>query len=138
MSALTDLFGATLITHSGERVQTSSALSGCEYVLYYASAHWCPPCKAFTPTLSTFYAKHGNEMKFKVVFGSNDETEEKMKSYFDSMKIDLALPFKAPEIAKISKKYSIKGIPTLLVFDAAGNLISSKGREGSIHAVMLS
>jgi thiol-disulfide isomerase/thioredoxin len=26
-----------------------------ELVLYYFSAHWCPPCRQFTPLLKDFY-----------------------------------------------------------------------------------
>ena len=64
------------------------------------------------------------------MFATNDSNEEEFKSYFGSMKLDLALPFKAPAIAKLAAKYKIKGIPTLLIFDKKGNLVTNKGREG--------
>ncbi|MEM9295668.1 MAG: thioredoxin-like domain-containing protein, partial [Planctomycetota bacterium] len=44
-----------------------------EYLAVYYSAHWCPPCRDFTPKLASFY----NDFKpdhpnFELVFLSND------------------------------------------------------------------
>ena len=46
-----DLASATLETKTGTTIQASEALAGKTVVLYF-SAHWCPPCKAFTPLLA--------------------------------------------------------------------------------------
>jgi len=65
----------------------------------YFSAHWCPPCRGFTPELAKFY----NEMKKKVgdkleiVFISSDRSEADWKGYFAEMPW-LALPFSARDI----------------------------------------
>jgi thiol-disulfide isomerase/thioredoxin len=42
---------ATLETKAGKSVSASEALAGKTVVLYF-SAHWCPPCRAFTPQLA--------------------------------------------------------------------------------------
>ena len=33
----------------------ANCLDGKAVVLIYFSAHWCPPCRAFTPMLKDFY-----------------------------------------------------------------------------------
>lgn len=38
---------------AGGKVATATAVAGAEYIGIYFSAHWCPPCKTFTPVLSS-------------------------------------------------------------------------------------
>ena len=49
------LKGQTLIKKDGSSHPADSALAGKPIVMIYFSAHWCPPCKAFTPVLKDFY-----------------------------------------------------------------------------------
>jgi hypothetical protein len=51
---LTSLFGPTLLTAEGER-PTADVLEGCEAVGIYFSAHWCPPCRRFTPEVGAHF-----------------------------------------------------------------------------------
>ena len=37
-----------------------------DLVLYYFSAHWCPPCRQFTPMLKDFYEVTRLLMKIKI------------------------------------------------------------------------
>lgn len=65
----------------------------CAYAGLYFSAHWCPPCRAFTPMLGEFY----NNLKaagksLEIVFVSSDRDEAQWKEYYHSMPW-LALPF---------------------------------------------
>ena len=48
------LFGDTLATKDGT-VATSTALADVEAIGIYFSAHWCPPCRGFTPKLCEKY-----------------------------------------------------------------------------------
>lgn len=41
----------------------------------------------------------------------------------------LAVPFGDPAIGKLSKQFNVRGIPTLIVFDGTGNLITLDGRS---------
>jgi nucleoredoxin len=91
MSAFEQLFGETLQSHNGN-IGTSDALSD-KIVLVYFSAHWCPPCRQFTPELVVFY----NSMKskgenFELVFVSSDKDNASFEEYFHEMPW-LALPF---------------------------------------------
>ena len=51
-SAMEKLLGTTLAGAQGAEKSTIDALSGKEVVGLYFSAHWCPPCKQFTPELA--------------------------------------------------------------------------------------
>ena len=54
-TAMDSLAGQTLEKSDGSSVTADSALEGKDLVLYYFSAHWCPPCRQFTPMLKDFY-----------------------------------------------------------------------------------
>ena len=94
----------------------------------YFSAHWCPPCRGFTPILSKFY-KVVNEKKkeIEIIFISFDRDEKSFKEYYDSMPW-LTLPFKSDKKQSIAQAYDIKGIPAFLIFDNKGNLKDADGR----------
>ena len=49
-----ELFGEILQSKSGA-ISTTKALKGKTKVMLYFSAHWCPPCRAFTPQLADLY-----------------------------------------------------------------------------------
>ena len=94
----------------------------------YFSAHWCPPCRAFTPVLSKFYqvANKANK-QIEIIFISFDRDEKGFKEYYDTMPW-LAFPFGDDKKMKFSKDFEIFGIPALLVFDKNGKLIDADGR----------
>ena len=95
----------------------------------YFSAHWCPPCKAFTPLLSKFYKlANEKEKQIEIIFISFDRDEKSYKEYYDSMPW-LSFPFKSEKKEVFAKDFSIKGIPALLIFDKDGKLVDYDGRN---------
>ena len=44
-----------LLKADGTKKPASEALAGKEFICIYFSAHWCPPCRGFTPVLKDFY-----------------------------------------------------------------------------------
>jgi len=97
-----------------------------KYLMLYFSAHWCPPCRMFTPELSKAYTKMKAERSdFELVFVSSDRDEGAFKEYFDSMSF-CALPYEHREAKNtLSKMCGVQGIPTLTILgpvsDESGN-----------------
>jgi len=127
MAEFVELFGEKLQGKAGE-VSTAEALSGKKGVLVYFSAHWCPPCRGFTPKLAEFYTKHATAKGFEVVFVSSDRGQSEFNDYVGEMPW-LALPFtdRARKEA-LSSKYKVGGIPTLVVLGPEGKVITTNGR----------
>jgi nucleoredoxin len=97
----------------------------------YFSAHWCPPCRGFTPKLAEAYNKiRKNGKALEIIFVSSDKDEKTFADYHAEMPW-LALPFEKRDLkAQLSKKYKVQGIPSLVLLDAAtGKTITTNGRE---------
>uniref|UniRef100_A0A183G8J2 Thioredoxin-like_fold domain-containing protein n=1 Tax=Heligmosomoides polygyrus TaxID=6339 RepID=A0A183G8J2_HELPZ len=68
-------------------------------VALYFSAHWCPPCRKFTPILKSFYNELLSSEKFEVVFVSDDHTEEELKEYMEECHGDwFCIPYGSPKV----------------------------------------
>ena len=93
-------------------------------------AHWCPPCRGFTPTLSKWYtAFKEKNPNFEMVFASSDRDEAAFKEYHSEMSF-LALPYSERDAkTALSKKCKVSGIPSLCVFGPDGELITTDGRS---------
>merc|ERR1711920_34985 len=126
--AMINLFGDTLQSKAGE-TSTADALAGKTVGIYF-SAHWCPPCRGFTPQLVESYNTMTAAGKaFEIVFVSSDRDEAAFAEYFGEMPW-LALPYAKRELkAKLSKKFKVNGIPTLVIIDSDGKTITTDGRE---------
>merc|ERR1712199_117185 len=118
--AFVDLFGPEILTKEG--------LAGKEHVMVYFSAHWCPPCRGYTPQLSEAYKNSIKTDKVAVVFVSSDRDEGEFDSYYSEMSF-FAMPYSNRDgKAALGEKYGVRGIPTLVLLDGAGNLV-----EGNIR-----
>eukprot|EP00929_Paragymnodinium_shiwhaense_P097252 TRINITY_DN58_c0_g1_i1.p1 TRINITY_DN58_c0_g1~~TRINITY_DN58_c0_g1_i1.p1 ORF type:complete len:445 (-),score=138.89 TRINITY_DN58_c0_g1_i1:326-1579(-) len=129
MAAFAQLLGADLLAAGMEKKPVADALSGKKAVALYFSAHWCPPCRGFTPKLAAWYKENLAAKGLEVVFVSSDKDESQFKEYFAEMPW-LALPFS--ERAKkeaLSKKFKVNGIPALVILDADGKTITTDGRS---------
>mmetsp|Transcript_70111 Transcript_70111/g.222256 ORF Transcript_70111/g.222256 Transcript_70111/m.222256 type:complete len:328 (+) Transcript_70111:38-1021(+) len=128
MASFVPLLGDTLVQPDGSSVPTSGL--DCEVLALYFSAVWCGPCQAFTPVLSDKYSSlKADGKKFQVVFVSSDKSQEDFDGYFKKMPW-LALPFAQRDVKKmLSRKFKVRGIPTLVLLAADGSVISTEGRE---------
>jgi len=112
---------------SAGTVDTASALAGKTVGLYF-SAHWCPPCRGFTPALSKAYTEHLKAKGLEIVFVSSDRDTSAFNSYFGEMPW-LALPFSARKIKEqLSEKFGVRGIPTLVVLQSDGTIVAKDAR----------
>jgi nucleoredoxin len=124
------MFGDVLVGRDGTEHDTSTALAGKTVGIYF-SAHWCPPCRQFTPAFARAYEKLTGEMgkNFEVIFVSSDRDERAFDEYRDEMPW-LAMPFRDRELkAKLSKTFKVTGIPSLVVLDETGSVITTDGRR---------
>ena len=59
-----------------------SAIDGKVLGLYF-SAHWCPPCRGFTPKLAEWYKSVKETLpEFEIVFASSDRDQVSCVSRF--------------------------------------------------------
>jgi nucleoredoxin len=102
------------------------------YALYY-SAHWCPPCRSFTPQLVQWYRgfkpAHPN---FELIFVSEDQDENAMADYMKTMD----MPWPAVRFLGVNRgsngsfkgsgidQYAGSGIPDLVLVDAGGKILA--------------
>ncbi|XP_033107862.1 nucleoredoxin-like [Anneissia japonica] len=131
--ALVKLLGEKLLNKSGELIDVTSLVGEGKVVGLYFSAHWCGPCRNFTPKLSEFHntLKLGEKKDvFEIVFVSSDRDEQAFDEYYKSMPW-LALPFAdRSRKNKLSSKFKVRGIPTLVFVDSVtGNSVITSGRE---------
>jgi nucleoredoxin len=124
---LGDLLGTKLLGKNGD--VSIDELKGKTVGIYF-SAHWCPPCRGFTPQLAEAYKKLvANGKPFEIVFASSDKDEAAFNDYYNEMPW-LALPYADRELKnKLSKKFKVSGIPTLVIVDEHGELITTDGRS---------
>lgn len=126
--SLVKLLGEKLLSKDGE-VSTADALKGKKAIAIYFSAHWCPPCRGFTPKLAEWYKKDLSKKGLEVVFVSSDKDQGAFDGYFGEQPW-LALPFSDRERKnQLSKKFKVNGIPSLIILDKDGNLITEDGRS---------
>mmetsp|Transcript_5893 Transcript_5893/g.11817 ORF Transcript_5893/g.11817 Transcript_5893/m.11817 type:complete len:413 (+) Transcript_5893:46-1284(+) len=121
------LFGDSLESKTGT-IDTDATLGGKNVMIYF-SAHWCPPCRGFTPKLCEFYTNFKKvNSDFELVFVSSDRDEAAFKEYYGEMPF-LALPYANRDAkAALSKKFKVNGIPSLVVVGSDGKTITRDGR----------
>lgn len=114
------LFGSRLVNKSG--TVPASTLNGVEFILIYFSASWCPPCRAFTPTLIDFYdAVNSNRKVLEIVLISRDTEERKYTDYYRSMPW-LSLPYSAKAKSDaLVEAYQVDSIPKLILINSDGS-----------------
>lgn len=112
-------------------VATTDALAQKKIIGLYFSAHWCPPCREFTPLFAQVYddIKEAGHEDLEVVYISYDRNVEQFSEYFGDMPW-LALPFVKRELkSEIGKKFGVRGVPMLIFVSDQGEIIEADGRE---------
>lgn len=107
---------------------TGPAVAGSpKFTALYFSAHWCPPCRTFTPKLIAWY----NDFKathpdFELVFVSGDRSEQAMKEYIE----EAGMPWPAVAFDKTDEehfsKFAARGIPYLVLIDQEGKALTAQ------------
>ncbi|GAB5360626.1 hypothetical protein AAMO2058_000643200 [Amorphochlora amoebiformis] len=128
------LVGEQLLDNLGQSsVETKEVIEGKKYVGIYLSAHWCPPCRKFTPQLAKAYEaiNSQNPDELAVIFVSCDRTPEAFREYLQEMPWQ-SVDFEGDKdyigfSSRAGSFVECSSIPTLGIFDAQGNLITKDG-----------
>jgi nucleoredoxin len=102
-------------------------------IALYFSAHWCGPCRKFTPQLVDYYNRVAPQHpEFEIIFVSEDKSQFAFETYMR----ETNMPWPAIDYAKVAskdgiRKYAGAGIPCLVLLDASGKVISDSyaGKE---------
>jgi len=130
---LIKMLGEELIGKEG-KVATKDVI-GKDVLGIYFSAHWCPPCRRFTPKLAEAYNKHTKAGKsLEIVFVSSDRSEDDFQEYYKIMPW-VALPFAdRKKKNKLSKIFDVQGIPRLVLIDPKTGLATNAQANQDILA----
>jgi nucleoredoxin len=119
--------------HNGSVVRADdTALANKKLIAFYFSAHWCAPCRKFTPQLVDYYNRvSAQHPEFEIVFYSFDKSPFAFETYMR----ETNMPWLAIDFAKVKGKEALAknagdGIPSLVLVDSSGNVISSSQAGG--------
>ena len=104
-----------------------------EFYAFYYSAHWCGPCRRFTPKLRVFYKtmRMLGYHNFEIVFVSSDTSAKSMAKYMKEEQMPWPAVKYGKRIHNTVSRYKGSGIPCLVVTDRWGNMLfhSYEGSE---------
>ena len=110
------LENSTLLRKANDPVPLADALGGKEFILLYASASWCGPCRQFSPMLSKWYQSLGPNKSVEVVFLSADHDEGSFYKYYGHMPW-FAVDYDEDTREELMAHIRTTGIPRLAVID---------------------
>merc|ERR1712061_707473 len=116
----------SLVKADGTKKPGSEIFAGKDFICIYFSAHWCPPCRGFTPVLKDFYEEVDG---VEIVFVSSDQTAEAMVAYMKESHGDWwAVEFGSDAVKTLKSHFGVSGIPMLAVINKEGKLVTKDGR----------
>ncbi|MEO6870986.1 MAG: thioredoxin-like domain-containing protein, partial [Chthoniobacterales bacterium] len=127
-SILAALKDKLVVCHDGTVTRADpSALENKKLIAFYYSAHWCAPCRKFTPQLVDYYNRVAPQHpEFQLVFVSLDRSRYNWETYLREAKMPwLALDY--DQLVNFARLKELGGdrIPSLLVIDATGRVVAS-------------
>jgi nucleoredoxin len=134
---LNELLDGKLVKITDDKIKKvpKGALANKKIFAFYYSAHWCPPCRAYTPGLSSEYAQlSAQHPELELIFVSSDRSEKDMEKYMAWGKMGYpAIDFKKVERLDQINRLGARGIPYLVVTDENGKELLGKGKEDWVH-----
>ena len=112
-------------------------LSETEYVAYYFSASWCPPCRKTTPPLVKEYRKmlEADERSVEIVLVGADRSEDDMLRYME--KYEMKWPAVKWGNVQLLDDYAAAGIPHLVIVKRrTGKVVASGTGPSDIEEVV--
>jgi nucleoredoxin len=114
------------ISNGGLVRADDESLASKKLIAVYFSAHWCPPCRKFTPELVDYYNRVAPQHpEFELIFFSLDRSNYAMQNYMVETKMPWpAIDYQKLENKQAIKKYAGRAIPCLVLLDSTGKVIS--------------
>ncbi|EYC15572.1 hypothetical protein Y032_0036g3219 [Ancylostoma ceylanicum] len=77
-----------------------------------------------------FHGELADGGEFEIVFVSFDRSEGDLKKYMEECHGDwYCIPFGSPKIQELATRYSVSGIPALVIIKGDGKEITKNGRN---------
>ena len=105
-------------TNKGGEARLSESTGSIRIVTFWAT--WCPPCMKELPVLNAIQ-KHGGSERIKVIAINLRESKKQFRKALRAFK-DYELDFVHDQRGTVSKRYSVKGIPHMLIIDTDGHV----------------
>lgn len=129
---MADFFADKQLMSKDGLVSAEKVLRDKKVIAIYFSAHWCPPCRLFTPVLKDFYEEIMENVgeELAIVFVSADRSETKMESYFKEEHGKwFAIQFHDEVAETLKKNCSLTGIPKLAIVNKKGEMVHGDARS---------
>jgi nucleoredoxin len=124
-SSVAALFPDGLVDAQGQAVSTDVLKD--KIVGVYFSAHWCPPCRQFSPLLVKFRDQHSSG--FEIVFVSLDHSEKDQMAYMRKLEMKWpAVRYGSKPGEALVQRFRVQSIPTLVILAPDGKEITRDGR----------
>ncbi|MEM1057784.1 MAG: thioredoxin-like domain-containing protein [Verrucomicrobiota bacterium] len=128
-----------LVRNVGGRVTyvPETETKDAEYFVFYHSAAWCGPCRAFTPQLVSLYnSRVKNNPKVEFIFISADRSSAAMDNYITSYRMPWpAISYSARSNFIQETRKCGRGIPGLAVYDRDGRVVASGNRANVMQKI---
>jgi thiol-disulfide isomerase/thioredoxin len=131
-SVFDEILDGNLVMLDGKKLKKHDLESKpAKYYVFYYTASWCPPCQAFTPSLVNFYnANKKDNDNFELVLITSDRDENAMEGYAKDKKMPWPqLKHSKAKSFKSKFNHGVSGIPSVIVCDLEGNIVSRNGRD---------
>lgn len=120
-----DFDGNLVILNNGRFEEVRSHTAPNKYYVFYYTAYWCPPCRAFTPSLVSWYNKNKND-NFELILITSDNDKSDMLTYAKDKKMPWPqLSFTKAKGFKKKHKHGVSGIPSLILCDLQGKVLGN-------------
>ncbi|ESO05363.1 hypothetical protein HELRODRAFT_77825 [Helobdella robusta] len=127
--SLIDLLSTNLLLKNKQLIDIQEDIRDSDYRGIYFSAHWCPPCRLFTPVLINIYNKLKERgVKFEIIFISLDRSLESFQEYSHSMPW-YVLNYQDNRIKVLTKQFQVEGIPRLIILNKNDRVVCEDARQ---------
>ncbi len=115
------LFPFTAKDMDGKTIDLAAVI-GKKPIMLIFWASWCPNCKTEVPKVNELVKKYrGQGMEFIGINVGHNDSEGKARRFMD--KTGMTYPVIFDNKGKITRQYSIQGVPTILVADKKGVIV---------------